>query len=198
VARWVALAWLLVWVPTYWRAWGVANFFLLCDIAVFLAVLGFWQASPLLLSSQAVATPVLGLVWLLDVSWRLLTGAHLLGGTEYMWATDQPLWVRLLSLFHVLLPVALFWAVRRVGYDPRGWQLQAAVAAAAMIASRFFDPAKNMNYAFRDPFFHREWGPAPLHVAIVWAVTVAAVYWPTHCVLVRILPSAEKKDELTR
>ena len=73
--RWAALAWLLVWVPAYWHTWGASNFLELCDIAVILTCLGLWTGSRLLISSQAVSSLVVDVVWILDASWRFLTGA---------------------------------------------------------------------------------------------------------------------------
>jgi len=89
----------LRWVPAYASVWGWTNLLHLCDIAVILTCAGLWFGSPLLLSSQAVSSIVVDLVWDLDVGWRLLSGKHLVGGTEYMWSEQVPLAVRLLSLF---------------------------------------------------------------------------------------------------
>src|ERR1700722_14735324 len=108
-ARWCAVAWLAVWVPCYWRFWGFSNFVHLCDAAV----------SSLLIDS----------LWTLDALWRLLTHHHLIGGTEYLFDMKYPLWIRALSLFHLLLPAALILALRRTGYDRRGWLLQCGIAA---------------------------------------------------------------------
>jgi len=41
----------------------------------------------------------------------------------------------------------------------------------------------NMNYAYRDPVFHRAWGPAPAHLAMIFIPLVALIYWPTHLLL---------------
>ncbi len=122
---------------------------------------------------------------MLDAAWRLVLGRHLIGGTEYLFDAQYPLWVRLLSLFHVAMPFLLLWALRRVGYDPRGLALQCAIAVFAFGAARFTDPAKNMNFAFTDPFFHRAWGPAPVHVAVSVLFMLVVVYLPTHLVLRR-------------
>jgi hypothetical protein len=183
--RWGALLWLLIWVPAYWNAWGATNFLRFCDIAAFLTCAGFLFESSFLLSSQAVAALVVDLTWTLDVAWKVIFGHYLIGGTEYMFDPQYPLWVRLLSLFHVAMPILLLWAVRRNGYDRRGLLLQSAIAVAVFIASRFTDPALNMNYAFTDPFFHRQWGPAPVHLLAIFASTVVVVYLPTDLFLRR-------------
>lgn len=180
---------MLVWLPAYFRVWGWANLLHLCDVAVILSFAGIWLASPLLLSSQAVGSVAAGVLWTMDVGWRLATGRFLVGGTEYMWDAHYPLWVRLLSTFHIGLPLLLLWTLRRVGYDRRGLALQAAIAAILLIASRFLPSSLNMNYAYSDPLFHRTWGPAPSHLAIIFIPMVVAIYWPTHVLLARVFHS---------
>ncbi|MGB6483859.1 MAG: hypothetical protein WBE86_10280 [Candidatus Acidiferrales bacterium] len=187
--RWASLIWIAVWFPAYWRAWSVQNFLHVCDIAVILTCAGLWWSNSLLLSSQAVSSIVADLLWDLDAGWRLLTGHNLTGGTGYMWDAHYPLWVRLLSLFHAVWPILLLWSLKRTGYDRRGWLLQSAIAAGAMIAARFANPAMNINYAFRDPIAHRAWGPAPVHVALIWIGLVILIYVPTHLVLAKLLPA---------
>ena len=73
ILRWFALAWMIVWLPTYFRVWGWANLLHLCDVGVILSFVGIWSANSLLLSSQAVGAVAAGLLWMLDVSWRLAT-----------------------------------------------------------------------------------------------------------------------------
>jgi hypothetical protein len=73
--------------------------------------------------------------------------------------------------------------LRRVGFDRRALGLQAAIAAVLLIISRFLSAELNMNYAYRDPVFHRAWGPAPAHLAMIFIPLVALIYWPTHLLL---------------
>ena len=187
--RWTAVLWLLVWIPAYWRTWGPSNFLQLCDVAVMLTCIGIWSGSRLLLSSQAVGSLLVDLAWTLDAAWRLLLGRHLLGGTEYLFDAHYPLWVRLLSLFHVAMPPLLLWANHRGGYEGKGFALECAITALVFAAARFTDPAKNMNFAFTDPFFHRAWGPPPVHVGVSVLFMAVVVYWPTHLFLKRLFPA---------
>jgi hypothetical protein len=163
--------------------WGASNFLQLCDIAVILTCLGLWTNSRLLISSQAVSSLVVDLVWTIDASWRLATGHQLLGGTEYLFDARYPLWVRLLSLFHVVMPPLLLWLLHRIGYDRRGLALQSLIAVLAFGAARFTTPARNINFAFTGPVFHRSWGPPPVQVAISVLFVVVVVYLPTHLAL---------------
>jgi hypothetical protein len=190
ILRWVALSWLVVWLPSYVWAWGWANLLHLCDMAVILGCVGIWWGSSLLISSQAVGSLAAGILWALDVGWRLTTGRFLVGGTDYMWDARYPLWVRLLSSFHIGLPLALLWAMRKVGYDRRALALQAAIAAGLFVAARFLPSDLNVNYAFRDPLFHRAWGPAPVHLAVIFFFAAVFLYWPTHLFLSWMFPLA--------
>lgn len=184
--------WLCVWVPVYWHAWGAANFLHLCDIAAVLTCVGLWTNSALLISSQAITSLVIDFVWTVDAGSRFFLGRHFIGGTEYLFNVQFPLWVRLLSLFHVVLPFLLLWSLARLGYDRRGWRLQSAIALAAMIASRFADPAKNINFAFTDVFFHRALGSAPVHIAISYLILIFVVYFPTHVALMRFFSAPQE------
>lgn len=189
-ARACSLVWLAMWTPVYWRIWGAEDFLHVCDIAVVLTCLGLLLSNSLLLSSQAVSSILTDVLWDVDAAWRLVTGHPLTGGTNYMWDTHYPLWARLLSLFHVVWPVILIASLMRVGYSRRGFALQPAIAAGALIASRFANPSDNINYAFKDPLFHRSFGAAPLHLAIIWLGLMIVIYLPVHLVLSKLLPRA--------
>jgi hypothetical protein len=189
LARWGAVVWIAVWAPAYWHAWGPANFLHLCDLAVFLTCIGLWSSNRLLLSSQAVSSLLVDLAWVLDAGWAFLAHHHLIGGTEYLFDARIALWIRLLSLFHIVLPPLLLWALWRTGYDRRAWSLQTGIALLAFVASRFTNPVSNINFAFRDPFWHRQFGPAPVHVALSVAALSIVVYLPTHLILRRVYRS---------
>jgi hypothetical protein len=188
ILKWVGLLWMAVWLPAYLRVWGWANLLHLCDIAVILGCAGLWWGSSLLISSQAVSSFAAGILWALDVGWRLTTGRFLIGGTGYMWDTRYPIWVRLLSSFHIALPVAMLWALRKVGYDRRALALQAAIAAGLFLVARFLPSELNVNYAFRDPLLHRAWSPFPAYFAVMFVGIVGLLYWPTHLLLCRMFP----------
>lgn len=192
--RWVALGWLALWFTVYWRAWGPLNFLHFCDIAEILACIGFVADNALLISSQAVASLFVDAAWAVDAGWTVVFGHHLIGGTEYLFDPSHALWVRLLSLFHLALPVLLLWALHRLGYDRRGFPLQLAIALPAFIASRFAPAAQNINYAFTDPFFHRSSGAAPVHILVAFLFMLVVVYLPTHLILKRIFPSPATRD----
>jgi hypothetical protein len=170
--------------------WGLDNFVQLCDLAAILTVVGVWTGSSLLLSSQAVGSLAINTLWTLNILWRLCFGVFLIGGSEYMWDAQYPLWVRLLSLYHVAVLIVLLWALHRTGYDPRGWRLQAVICVPVLIASRFISPERNFNFAVTDPLLHISFRPAALHLAIILFCLITFLYWPVHRLLLRVLPPA--------
>ncbi|MEO8275743.1 MAG: hypothetical protein ABI639_05955 [Thermoanaerobaculia bacterium] len=184
--RWFALLWLAVYLPTYTVAYGLTNFLFLCNLGVILTALAILFGNRWVLSSQAVAAPVIGLAWAIDASWRVATGHHLYGGTEYMWDPQYPLFARLLSLYHLVWPILTLILVKRTGYDRRGWRLQAAIAGGAILLARLAtDPAENINFAFRDPLLGRSFAPPILHLLIVFATLAGFAYGLTHHLLMR-------------
>jgi hypothetical protein len=187
--RWLALAWLAVYVPSYALTYGLKNFLFLCNIGVILTAVGLWRGSALLLSSQALSALGVCAAWWLDAGARLLTGRSLLGVTAYMWDPRYPLFTRLLSFYHVVWPILLLACLRRVGYDRRGYPLQAGIAAVALVTSRLANPATNVNFAWREPFLGRSLGPAPVHLLLTWLALAGIVYGLTHSLLRALLPA---------
>jgi uncharacterized membrane protein YwaF len=185
VLKWIALTWLAIWIPAYWRVWGWRNFLHLCDVAVILSCIGIIFGSRLLISSQVLATLITGILWGLDAGWRGAFHHNLIGGTEYLWDATFPLWVRLLSCFHIALPILLVVLCARVGYDRRALALQSAITLCVMAVSRWMGAAGNMNYAFLDPIFHRTLGPWPIHFVIIFAGTILLFYLPAHLILLQ-------------
>lgn len=185
--RWVGVAWLAVYLPSYAIAYGTLNFLFLCNLGVMVTAIGLLLGSRLLVSSQAVAAPIIGLIWTTDASWRLLTGSFLFGGTAYMWDPQYPIFTRLLSLYHVAWPLLLLWIMSRVGYDRRGIWLQTAIAGASMVVARVFtDPELNINFAFIDPFWGQQIGPPVVHVLVSLGVLAGVAYGLTHWMLRRV------------
>jgi hypothetical protein len=191
--RWAALCWLVVWTSAYWWTYGWENFLKLCDIAIILTCVGLWLGSSLLLSSQAVSSLVIDILWCADFVLYGLFGFHVVGGTEYMWDQSIPLFTRSLSFFHLLMPIVLIWSLRRVGYDRRGFRLQTVIAIVVLIVSRMMPTFMNLNFAHRDPIFGRSWEPAAFHLMLILLGLVGVVYVSTHQVLLRFLPPSRRE-----
>lgn len=185
--------WMAVWVPLYWQANGASNFLWLCDFANFGTLAALWLESGLLASAQLAGVLFIQLVWAVDFFGALFTGAHPIGGTEYMFDAASPLWLRALSLFHLWSVPLLVWIVRRVGYDSRGWKLQSGLALLLLpLGQQIGTREQNLNWMW-SPFGLEQRLLPPLLFAFVAVPVVAALlFWPGHWVAHRWLARGER------
>jgi hypothetical protein len=175
--------WLFVWVPLYWRQYGVQNFLYFCDLGNLVIGIALWLESALMFSCVASAVLLLQTIYTVDLAGALLTGHHVSGGTEYMFDPGLSLAIRLLSLFHVVTPPLLLWAIWRLGYDPRGWKLQTLLAWIIVPVNYFWRPEKDVNWA-RGLFFHEQHTiPGWIYLLLYLAAVPLLVYFPTHLFL---------------
>jgi len=173
-------AWVVVWVPVYWHAYGLQNFLFYCDLGNLFITAGLWLESPLLFSWQATGLLLFQTLYTIDLASALVSGHHLIGGTEFMFDTNVPPWIRLLSLFHVVAPPLLLWAILHLGYDPRGWKYQTLNTWVVVPINYFWRPQYDVNWA-RGPFFHEQHVIPGLLYLLLYLITVpAVVYFPTH------------------
>jgi hypothetical protein len=186
VPRWLKIAWtvwLIVWVPVYWRQYGAQNFLYFCDIGNILIGIGLWLESPLIFSWTACGLLLFQTLFTIDLAGALLTHRHIIGGTEYMFDPGLPLFVRLLSLFHVVTPPLLLWTIWKLGYGARGWKLQTLMTWMVVPINYFWRPELDVNWA-RGLFFHeQQMIPGWIYLLTYLIVVPLIVYWPTHLLL---------------
>ena len=186
VPLWLKIAWtvwLVIWAPVYWRQYGAQNFLYYCDIGNVLIGIGLWLESALILSWAACGLLIFQSLYTIDLAGALLFGKHCIGGTEYMFDPNLPLFVRLLSLFHVVTPPLLLWAICRVGYDALGWKVQTLMTWVVVPTNYFWRPEFDVNWA-RGPFFHEQnFVPGWAYLMFYLVVVPVCVYWPTHLFL---------------
>lgn len=182
---WLKLAftvWIAGWAPTFWALLGPQNYFWLCNLANFLLLVGLWRESRLLLSMQWLAVALVGTLWALDVGSAALTGWHPIGGTEYMFDSSEPLLTRLLSLYHLILPVVAGLSIWRLGYDRRALGAQTALTWLVVPASFLFTEAeRNINWV------HGPFGSEPqtlvsplLYLVALMGLWPLLIYLPVH------------------
>jgi hypothetical protein len=201
IPTWVKLAYsafVAIVVPSYWVTYSPWNFLYFCDIALLVTTVAIWIESRLLVGMQAVAITIPQLLWVVDFLFRLIAGVHITGVTGYMLDSSIPLFLRALSLFHGWLPFFLLWLLSRLGYNRRALGLQSVVAIMVFLISYLFAPAPppsashpnwavNINYVYGLGDKHPQTIMAPwLWLLFLMAVTVIAIYLPTHFVLRRV------------
>lgn len=191
---WIKIAYTLfvcVLVPVYLRHYGPANFLWFSDVALLAMVPGLWAESRLIASTMMVAVGLPELVWNLDFFARLITGRAPLGLAEYMFDSRLPRFLRGLSLFHVVLPVLLVWALARLGYDPRALAVQTVLGTALLVLSyALTKPAENVNWVFGPGTTPQRRVHRLVYLAAVMVFFPLVVYWPTHLVLRSVFRAA--------
>lgn len=177
-------AFVLALIPVYWKYWGPANFLWLSDFALFLGLGALWLESSLLTSILAVGALMPAFYWSFELFVRLLSGKRLSGLTDYLWSSKYPLHLRLLSLFHVFLPLILCLMLDRFEYDPRapyamtllGWVI-------LLLCYKLTPPSANINWVFG-------FGASPQHkissryfVLVIMSLYPLLIFFPTHLLL---------------
>ena len=177
-------AWIVIWAPVYSRQYGAQNFLFYCDIGNVLITVALWLENRLLFSWQTVGLLVFQTLFTIDLVGAAISGRHALGGTEYMFDPKIPLVIRLLGLYHVVVPPLLLWAVYKLGYDRRGWILQTLTIWVLVPINFFWRPQYNVNWA-RGLGHEQHLVPAWLYLLAYLIVVPLVIYWPTHVALQR-------------
>ncbi|MDX1589016.1 MAG: hypothetical protein R3296_08765 [Oleiphilaceae bacterium] len=176
--------WVLIWAPLYFWQLGPQNYFWLCNLANFLILAGLWLESRLLLSAQLLAVLLIGTVWTLDVGIAFITGNPPVTGTDYMFNSELALWLRLLSLYHVFLPLITVYSVYRLGYDRRALPLQTGITWLLIPASYWLsDPQRHINWA-HPPFKVLQALPTLVYLPGLMILLPGLVYLPVHGAIV--------------
>ena len=176
---------------TWLRHYGWRNLLWFSDIALIGAVPALWLESRGIASVLAVAVLGPELLWNLDFALRLATKRRVIGLTEYMFEHERPRVLRLLSLFHVPLPLVLLWMLAAYGYAA-AIALPGAVVLAALIlpASRLLGSAEaNINWTFGLARVQSRLSPVA-YVALLFAGFVLGVFLPTDQLLRRLFSAA--------
>lgn len=201
---WPKIAWTLwvgVWIPLYWKQFGPSTFLWFCDIANFMILAALWTESSLIFSWQACSVLVVQIAFVVDVLGRAAFGRHFLHATEWIFDDGAiPVHIRLMSLaMHVATPVILVWALRRLGYDPRGFYAQIATTCVLLPACWLgWDDRVNLNWVWK-PFNRPQNVVSPgLFLVLCILGYTALLHFPTHVMLNRLMGKRRSNSEAGR
>jgi len=170
--------------PIYYRRYGPGNFLWFSDIALIVTVAALWLESSLLASMMAVSVLLPELVWVVSYLSGLLTGRAATGLAGYMFDKRLPLYLRNLSLFHLILPPLLFWLVYRLGYDSDALLAQSALAWLVLpLCYRFTKREENVNWVHGPAGKPQSLMPPLAYLLISMFAFPLLIYLPTHLLL---------------
>lgn len=134
-------------VPTYMANYHLGNFLWFSDVALFLILIGTWLESAFLMSIVLVMTFFMELFWNIDFFYTLITGNNLFDIASYMFDSEKSLFLRGLSLFHVLLPIVPLVYVIKLGYHHKAFKYGLALFWILLILSYCLTPVnENINW----------------------------------------------------
>ena len=190
IPLWLKIAYtvfVLITVGVYVFKYPLGNFLWFSDIALIATTIALWLESALIASMMAVGTLLPEVLWNLSFFGQLASGRHVSGLTDYMFDARRPLYVRALSLFHVILPGLLLWLIHRLGYDPRALAAQTVLAWVVLVLTYWLtDPRHNVNWVFglgAKP--QRRIAPIA-HLVLLMAGFPLLIHFPTHLLLQRL------------
>lgn len=170
----------------YWFKYGPENYLWFSDIALICTIPALWLESSMLASMMALSVLLPETFWNLNFFSRLLTGIRISGMTDYMFEPDRPLYLKLLSLFHIPLPIILFWMIMVLGYEPISLPATILLAWAVLpLTYVTTNPERNINWVqglggegvYQTRF-------APLHyLGLLMVGFPVLIYLPTHLLL---------------
>jgi hypothetical protein len=129
---------------------GFSNFLWFSCLGLIGMVIALW------LESRLLASMMLLMVFIADeISWggdffiALLTGWHPVNATNYMFDEQFPLFIRTMSLFHIVVPLMLVWMVYKLRYDTRAFLAQTFLCTIILVVTyNITEPASNINCVY--------------------------------------------------
>jgi hypothetical protein len=163
-----------------------------CDIALLGSVVALWTRSSLVASTQAISVMLFDTLWSIDFLGSLFAGQSILGLSAFMFDSDYPIELRVLSLFHLWLPWLLLWMVFRFGYDGRALAVQSIVCWAVLVVSYLVSTTEeNINWVFQ--LGETDLGlPSMAYLALLMLAIPLCFYLPTHALLLRWVRTGER------
>ncbi|MFO8152623.1 hypothetical protein [Thioalkalivibrio sp.] len=182
------LAFVAVLVPVYALEHGWVSFLWFSNLALIGGLMAAWLESPRLASMMLVAVLLLEMGWIADfVGSLLLLGTAPLGGVDYLYDPGIALPVRLLSLYHLLLPFVLLWLVWRLGYDRTAWRPWIPIGLSVLVLSFLLSSReRNVNWVWGPGGEPQQWMPPEAWLALVLAFC-GLVWWSTHMLILHVL-----------
>ena len=179
----VYLTFMAILIPTYWVHYGPANFLWISDVTLILAFLAVLFESKVFASMAAVGGFVLESYWTVSFVLALGFNIHFTDIADYMFNASLPLWLRLLSLFHIVLPILVIWLVRQLGYYKKAVWIQIVLTCAVLsICWLFTKPSENINWVFS----YQNLQMNPVLYLILECLGAACILFITHVFLSKI------------
>lgn len=190
IPLWIKLAYTLfvaVTVVLYAVKWGPGNFLWFSDIALIGTVPALWLESGLLASMMTIAILLPEILWNVSFFVQLASRRRISGLTDYMFDRSRPLYLRVVSLFHVFLPVLLVWMISRLGYERRALIAQTILAWVVLPLSYWLTkPEENVNWVRGFNNGLQKLVRPRVYLGLLMVGFPVVIYLPTHFLLLTL------------
>jgi len=177
---------IVILLPIYKRTYGYQNFLWLSDIGLFLTIIALWIQSSLLISIAVILILPFEIVWMIDFFFQLLTRKKLLGIVDYMFNQQYSLYIRLFSLFHIVVPIIWIWCLLMWGYNNNAFQYAVLLLWIVLAISYFFtDVSKNINWVFAPVVYHWQGISQFLWLLILFIAIPLFIILPIHLLFIQ-------------
>jgi len=106
-----------------------------------------------------------------------------------MFDLQKPLYLRMLSLFHVFLPLLLLWMISRLGYAQGAWIAQTVLAWLVLPLTYWLSgPNENINWVYGPGTGPQKRLSPGIYLVLVMLFFPVFVYFPAHVLLMMIFP----------
>ncbi|MEE9612175.1 MAG: hypothetical protein V3W19_13040 [Desulfatiglandales bacterium] len=187
LSLWITIPYTLfvaVLVPVYWVRYGPTNLLWFSDMALIVTLAALWLESSFLVSMMTTGVLLFDVVWSFLFFYRLIQGGGTGGLVGYMFDPQISIFIRALSLFHVMLPIIQLWALSKLGYDARAWRYQVLLGWVLLpLTYAVSDPEKNINWVFGMTEVPQKWLPPQLYLVVLMILYPILVCFPTHKIL---------------
>jgi hypothetical protein len=187
IPLWIKIAYTLMValiVPIYTVKYGWRNFLWFSDICMLGLVAALWLENALINSMLSVGVLIPEMVWFLSYFGRLFFGIRITGLAEYMFDTKLPLFLRGLSLYHVVLPPVLIYLLFQLGYDERALWAQTILAWSVLVLCYLItDPKENVNWVFGFGVKPQNKIHPVLYLVLLMLAFLILIFIPTHFLL---------------
>jgi hypothetical protein len=184
----IALAYLSVFIPFWWKNYGLKNFLWFSCLGVILTVVALWMENRLLASMMLLSTFMADEIgWGGDFLFRLFFGWHPFGATAYMFDESLSLPSRALSLYHFVVPLLLVWMVYKLRYDRRALARQSLFSTIILLFSfTLTNPVNNINWVFGFGTQPQKYVPEWLYLLAEIITIPLAFYLPVHLLVCKL------------
>ncbi|MEX0940204.1 MAG: hypothetical protein WDZ41_02500 [Candidatus Babeliales bacterium] len=172
---------MMILVPVYWQYYGLQNFLWLSDIGLFITLFALWFESSLLISIAVLAVMPVEITWNVDFFLQLLTGYSIFGIAHYMFDPALPLFLKILSLFHLVMPILWIWYLLKWGYHKQSLVFSTILFWIVLLLTYLFSNShKNINWVFMPEIDNWQWMPSLAWLAILMISVPLLIFWPLH------------------